>query len=160
MLGQAIEVAVRRPHHDWHFSEVDAEGVEVAIDFSGDLGEQRSGVGLSCESALLREDLLGECGGIIISVGLAYSELGVGEFEGLEGEIGRFVGGQLWQDVLFVEFHGHEAVEDLLQSAVRDEVEGLDVVLGSHSQFEALLIVHYIHQKHTIYDNTHFTHRP
>lgn len=58
------------------------------------------------------------------------------------------MGGQLWQDVLFVQLHGHEAVEDLLQSAVRDEVEGLDVVLGSHSQFKALLIVHYIHQRH------------
>lgn len=153
-------MAVCRPHHDWHLSQVDAEGIEVAIDFSGDLGEERSGVGLSCESAFLREDLLGERGGVIISVGLAYSKLGVGEFERLEGEIGCFVGGQLWQDVLFVEFHGHEAVEDLLQSAVRDEVEGLDVVLGSHGQFEALLIVHYIHQKHTIYDNTHFTQQP
>lgn len=55
-----------------------------------------------------------------------------------------------------MEFHGNEVSEDVMESGVRDVVEGLDVVLSRKAQTERLLIVHYIINDH--FDQTYTQH--
>lgn len=52
--------------------------------------------------------------------------------------------GHLWQNILIVELHGDEPIQDLLKATVRDVVEGLDVMLCRQCQIKGLLIIHFI----------------
>ena len=39
LLAEVVKMTIFRPYHNRYFSEVDGKGVDIAVDFSGDLGE-------------------------------------------------------------------------------------------------------------------------
>lgn len=65
LLCEVGEVAVFGTHHDGDLSQGHGKCVGVAVDLSGDLCEQRRGVGFPAHSALLRVYLLHECGRVV-----------------------------------------------------------------------------------------------